>query len=173
MHITLRVPSPSEPLVPTNCPQSAAVTLCGVTAHVQFSSHARQCELVFSCPPSRPAVLHCGAPSFPMELSQRTALGILTPVAQEHRLHKVLVPVSLGSLPAGYTAPARRAPGGPRSLGDRGRLALISTPRLPTKCAGSLASWCGHAVGGRGAAAPGDARVCAPTGRLAGGAQLS
>lgn len=30
-----------------------------------------------------------------------------------------------------------------------------------------------HAVGGGGAAAPGDARMCAPRGRLAGGAQLS
>jgi len=49
------------------------------------------------------------------------ASSLLT--AQEHRLLKVLVPVSLGSLPA----PARRAPGGPGAWETRGALALIST----------------------------------------------
>lgn len=81
--------------------------------------------------PSTPCALQ-GRPPFPWSChkGQHLASSLLT--AQEHRLHKVLVPGSLGSLPAGYTALARRAPSGPRRLGDRRRLALISArPGLP------------------------------------------
>lgn len=113
--------------------------------------------------------VHCrGAPPppFPWNCHKGQHLASSLRTAQEHRLLKVLVPVSLGSLPA----PARRAP---RSLGDPGGIRTHLHSRARSKCARSWTGRREHAVGGGGAAAPGDARVCAPRGRLAGGAQLS
>lgn len=98
------------------------------------------------------------------------ASSLLT--AQEHRLHKVLVPVSLGSLPAGDTAPARRAPCRPGTWETRGDSHSSSDPgslQMHTVLGGPA-----RARGGRrGAAAPGDALVRAPRGPVAGGAPLS
>ena len=58
----------------------------------------------------------------------------------------------------------------PGSLGDRAGPRTRLHARARSKCARSWTGRRAHAVGGGGAAAPGDARVCAPRGRLAGGA---
>lgn len=80
------------------------------------------------------AVCTVGAPSFPRSCHKGQHLASSLFTAKEHQLHRVLVPVSLGSLPTECTAAARRAPGGPGSLGDQGRLAFICRPQVAPKC---------------------------------------
>lgn len=118
-------------------------------------------------------VCTAGAPPFSVELSQRTALGILTP-----HCPGAPTPQSSGARFSGITASWVYSSGqeGARRPPEPGRPGATRTPfstPAPHKCARFLAGPREHAVGSRGAAAPGAARVCALRGRLADGVHLS
>lgn len=124
---------------------SAAEALCGgySTRPVQcLSAKDRSVLPELSTLQNRRNVLECSLSSSTrcMKRGHPPFCGVVTKdsiwhphfsLSRSTGLHRVLVPVSLGSLPGGYTAPARRAPGGPRSLGDQRQLVLISRTRLP------------------------------------------